>query len=184
MELKPLTKKQQSFAEENHDLVYAFLNKKNLPEDNFYDIVIFGYLRAVKKYCEDKERHHYKFSTLAWKEMRGSLSNYYRYLSSAKRNAPTVSLDEPIGGIDGPRLEEIISHTDDFMLELKEELLMHEMARKLPPRTMRIVRMKVQGAKMHDIAKAEKITFREINQLLQKIYPTVIDIFYGEGTEV
>ena len=61
----------------------------------------------------------------------------------------------------------------------KEELLMHELAKNLPPRTMRIVKMKVRGDKMHDIAKAERLTFQEINRLLDNIYPTVRKIFYG-----
>ena len=68
---------------------------------------------------------------------------------------------------------------DDIMSELKEELLMHELSKKLPPRTMRIVKMKVRGDKMHEIAKAERLTFQEINRLLDNIYPTVRKIFYG-----
>ena len=36
----PLTPEQRLFAAENHDLVYAFLKEKNLPESDFYDIVI------------------------------------------------------------------------------------------------------------------------------------------------
>ena len=56
---------------------------------------------------------------------------------------------------------------------------MHELAKKLSPRAMRIVRMKVRGDKMHEIAKAERLTFQEINRLLDSIYPTVRKIFYG-----
>ena len=41
MDIRPLTKEQQRFAEENHDLVYGFLKAKNLPESSFYDVVIF-----------------------------------------------------------------------------------------------------------------------------------------------
>ena len=51
MELRPFTKEEQQFAEENHDLVYAFLNEKKLSEDEYYDVVVFGYLQAVQFYC-------------------------------------------------------------------------------------------------------------------------------------
>ena len=44
----PLTKEQQDFAAEHHGLVYKFLNDNHLPEDEFYDVVIFGYLKAVQ----------------------------------------------------------------------------------------------------------------------------------------
>ena len=37
----PLTKEQQEFAAEHHGLVYKFLNDNHLPEDEFYDVVIF-----------------------------------------------------------------------------------------------------------------------------------------------
>lgn len=43
----PMTPAQQLFAEEHHNLVYAFLNEKKLPEDEYYDVVVFGYLQAV-----------------------------------------------------------------------------------------------------------------------------------------
>ena len=39
----PLTKEQQEFAAEQHGLVYKFLNDNHLPDDEFYDVVIFGY---------------------------------------------------------------------------------------------------------------------------------------------
>lgn len=178
MDLRQFTKEEQQFAEENHDLVYAFLNEKKLSEDEYYDVVVFGYLRAVQEYCETTKLRKYKFSTLAWKRMQHTLADYYKYIASPKRNAQVISLDEPLDGDDGLCLEDVISY-DDYMSEIKEELLMHELARQLPSREMRIVRMKVRGCKMHEIAKAERLTFQEINRLLDNIYPTVRKIFYG-----
>ena len=35
----PMTPAQQLFAEAHHNLVYAFLNEKKLPEDEYYDVV-------------------------------------------------------------------------------------------------------------------------------------------------
>ncbi len=179
MDIRPLTKEQQRFAEENHDLVYSFLNAKNLPESLFYDVVIFGYLRAAQEYCEVPSLHRYKFSTLAWKRMRSSLSDYYQYLSRPKRYAATVSLDELIGEQDGLHWEDVISRQDEMMLRFETELLLHALASELPHRDMRIIRMKVRGDRMHDIAKAERMTFRDINKVLQDSYPTVISVLWG-----
>ena len=178
MDLRPFTKEEQQFAEENHDLVYAFLNEKKLSEDDYYDVVVFGYLKAVQAHFDKSRTKKCSFSTLAWSKMQGELSNYYKYLDSPKRNATVISLDEPIDSEDGLCVEDTISY-DDFLSELREELLMHELAQQLPKREMRIVRMKVQGCKMHEIAKAEHMTFQEINRLLDNIYPTVRKIFYG-----
>lgn len=178
MKIRPFTKEEQAFAEKNHDLVYAFLNEKNLAESDFYDIVVFGYLEAVQVYCSKSGLHRYKFTTLAWRRMRHILSDYYKYMSSSKRNAQIVSLDEAVerGNILG-NSDTVVY--DDIMHELRVDFLMHELARKLPPREMRIVKMKVRGEKMHAIAKSEKLTFQEINRVLCNIYPTVREIFYG-----
>ena len=46
----PLTKEQQEFAAEHHGLVYKFLNDNRLAEDEFYDVIIFGYLKAVQDF--------------------------------------------------------------------------------------------------------------------------------------
>lgn len=178
MDLRPFTKEEQQFAEENHDLVYAFLNEKKLPEDEYYDVVVFGYLRAVQIFINEPKFDKYKFSTLAWKQMQGELANYYKYLLSPKRCATVISLDDSINNEDGLSIEVTISF-DDFMSELREDLLMHELARQLPAREMRIIKMKVRGEKMHAIAKAERLTFQEINRILDNIYPTVRKIFYG-----
>lgn len=42
-----------------------------------------------------------------------------------------------------------------------------------------ILRMKVRGDRMHDIAKRERMTFRQINQALERCYPTVISVLWG-----
>lgn len=178
MELRPFTKEEQQFAEENHDLVYAFLNEKKLSEDEYYDVVVFGYLRAVQLHGKEPRLEKYKFSTLAWKMMQGELANYKKYVRNPKRNAVVVSLDEPLDGNDGLRLEDVISY-GDCLSELREELLLHELAVQLPEREMRIINMKIRGVKLQEIAKAEKLNFKQIGKILDNIYPTVCKIFYG-----
>lgn len=61
----PLTPEQRLFAAENHDLVYAFLNDKHLPENDFYDVIIFGYLDAVRRYFTNPRLQQYSFATVA-----------------------------------------------------------------------------------------------------------------------
>lgn len=176
MNIKPLTKEQQYFAEENHHLVYAFLNSKGLPEALYYDIVIFAYLCAVQEYCETPDLHRYKFSSLAWKKMQSAVSDYQRYLQCQRRAIPVISLDELISNQGELRWEETISRPDELMTQLETELILHALAKKLPRRNMRIICMKLRGDRMHDIAKKERMTFRQINDVLQDSYPTVISM--------
>ena len=65
--MRPLTNEERNFATEHHNLVFAFLKKKNLSIRRYYDIVIFGYLKAVQKYFTLKEQNKCCFSTFAWK---------------------------------------------------------------------------------------------------------------------
>ena len=44
-----LTEEKSAFAAENHRLVYSFLKERGLPEDEYYDTVIFAFLDCVIK---------------------------------------------------------------------------------------------------------------------------------------
>lgn len=71
----PLNDTQRIFAEKSHNLVYKFLHEKNLPASEYYDIVIFGYLRAVQRYLTDPNLAGYSFATVAWRAMEGEVVN-------------------------------------------------------------------------------------------------------------
>ena len=59
--------------------VYAFLRHKRLPVDEYYDIVIFGYLSAVQDFDENPELSRYSFTTIAWRRMNSCLCDHYTY---------------------------------------------------------------------------------------------------------
>ena len=55
--LSALTMEQKEYAAEHHNLVYRFLRLNRLDESEFYDVVIFGYLKAVREYLENQNCH-------------------------------------------------------------------------------------------------------------------------------
>lgn len=87
---KPLTYEQQQFAAEHHDVINAFLRAFRLPESEYYDVVVFGYLNAVRKYTEIPDLREYSFKTIAFWSMRTSLTNESR---KAARRIQAMSLD-------------------------------------------------------------------------------------------
>lgn len=178
--LRPLTFEEQVFAAQNHNLVYAFLQEKDLPEDVFYDVVIFGYMRAVQEYVSGKRFWAYSFSTIAWKRMENSVSNYCRYLASPIRSATIVSLFSPIVADADLTWEDVLSRKESSILNFETRMLMEDLEKKLPKREMKIIRMKVTGCKMHEIAKREHLTFQEINELLANCKDDIIHILWGE----
>lgn len=176
--MKPLTGEQKHLAELNHDLVYKFLNENDLPESEYYDVVIFGYLCAAQEYCENPKLKKYSFTTVAWKQMKEELFRHRKYLERKKRDIPTVSLSELVGNAeDSLRIEDVIMLENKLLEELNLNLLLHTLAARITEKQMRIIRMKLDGYRMHDIAKAERMTFQDINKTLKSTELTWEELF-------
>ena len=124
--MKPLTVEQRRLAELNHALVFKFLNENNLPEADFYDIVIFGYLCAAQEYCENPLLHKYSFTTVAWQKMNCAVKDHKKYLAREKRDYPTISFSDIVG-----YAEEISGNESMFLEDISYNLLLHSLATKI-----------------------------------------------------
>lgn len=161
----PLTPEQGTFAAENHGLVLKFLNENHLPEDEYYDVVIFGYLQAVKDYFCRPDMSQYSFSTIAWKEMRGAISNHNRKQTQKKRNADVISIHSGLyaGGLP---LEHSVPYGQDVMAELETQLLLHELAGMITKEQMQMVRMRNDGYDIREIARSHNVTIKCVKHVL------------------
>lgn len=90
--LHEMTHLQRQFAEEHQDTVFRFLSHKNLSAEDYYDIVIFGYLQAVQEYDENPALARFQFNTIAWTKMSDCLGKHFSYENKPKRKAHTVSI--------------------------------------------------------------------------------------------
>ena len=115
----PLTKEQQTFATAHHSLVYKFLNENRLPEDEFYDVVIFGYLKAVRDYFSDLTAQQFTFSTIANRRMKFCLFDYFRTQERRKRNMEVLSIHVGLYP-DGAPLEDTIPAHDPIMQSFRD----------------------------------------------------------------
>ena len=104
-----LTQEQREFAAENHEIVLSYLRGKRLDASEWYDVAVFGYLRAVRKYTERPELQIYAFSTIAGRSMDTEISNERK---KQHRRIQPLSLDAPLTE-DGLTLYDTIS-TPDF----------------------------------------------------------------------
>ena len=161
----PLTPEQGTFAAENHGLVLKFLYENHLPEDEYYDVVVFGYLRAVKRYFTEKDLRKYNFSTIAWSCMRADLINYHKALSTRKRNADVISIHSGLyaGGLP---LEHSVPYGHDVMAELETQLLLHELAGMITKEQMQMVRMRNDGYDIREIARSHNVTMKCVQHVL------------------
>ncbi len=94
--LSPLTEKEKKFAEQNHGLVYDFLHKHGYSIDEYYNVVITGYLKAVQIYHRREElRNKYAFPFISQQYMRAEIGNESKTQNAQKRKPVEVviSLD-------------------------------------------------------------------------------------------
>lgn len=96
IKLQPLSRQEQTFAENNHNLVYSFLYKHRYSIEEYYNVVIFGYLKAVQIYHRREDlRKKYDFPFICWQYMRSEIKDYHRG-EDAKKRQPVeiiISLD-------------------------------------------------------------------------------------------
>lgn len=95
---RPLTAAEQHVAAQNLWVVESFLRQQRLPFDEWFDVVIFRYLRTVIRWFEEPALYQYEFSTIAWNAMRSAVGHERE---KQARRPKTVSLYAPIPGTDG-----------------------------------------------------------------------------------
>lgn len=91
----PLTVEEQRFAEENHQIIFRYLQSRKLDPDEWYDVVILRYLLSVKKWFQRPELHSWKFSTIVQQDMRSAIGHH---LEKEAKRIQTISLDGAIPG--------------------------------------------------------------------------------------
>lgn len=174
--MKPyeMTQEQQSFAAENHNLIYTFLRDRRLNMEDYYDIVVFGYLEAVRRYCNLAElRKKYAFSTIAWRKMKDELYKHFEKQSRCVRKVVTVSLDSAYGKDSELSLSDIISGPDYLYEEMEADMLWDDITGILTKPQAETLRMRADGYSVREIAAARRSPLRDIEDLLDTAISSV-----------
>ena len=120
------------------------------PMDDYYDIVIFGYLSAVQQYFRDPPVG-VEFKAMAFRAMKDSILRDREYNSRAKRYGYTVSLDTPDyhSAISDPK--------QDVEQQTERKALLEQVAKVATPRESRIIQLLIDGFALHEAARFLKI---------------------------
>lgn len=144
--IEPLTPEQSRYAAEHYSLVHKFLKRKRLSEDTFFDVVIFGYLYAVKRYLEEEELQNWAFSTIAWKAMRRTVGHYWASQARPSRKAVVCSLDNTDPERPDLTLYELYPDlSEDVELELEDKMLEAAMLSRLTKEQRKLVFLREAG---------------------------------------
>lgn len=129
--MKSLTAEQQQFAAAHHELVNRYLSHHRLSEEDYYDVVIFGFLRAVQNYLEHPELKKYAFSRIACREMDAERRKYQQKPKGFSPMARIFSLESPISRrvpareslMEGLQLQEMLETLNRAEQEILDLLL-------------------------------------------------------------
>ena len=144
--LRPMIKEERGFAEQHHELVIDFLRCKRLPMDDFYDIVIFGYLSAVQQYIRNPPAG-VNFKAMAFRAMKDAVLREGEYHSRAKRCGVTVGLDDV----------ELTDPRQDTERRVEGKALLEQVVNVATPREARIINLLIDGFALHEAARFLKI---------------------------
>jgi RNA polymerase sigma factor (sigma-70 family) len=162
-----LCESERQFACKHHQLIYGFLNRHGLPESDYYGVAALGYLRAVHRYFDRAELRRFSFSTVAYRAMLQSVSQHRRCLSRQAGAGNSISVDT--GGIDGSPLHCGISAAERTAYEeLEETLLLHALVQRLSPGQAEVVRLRLQGYGIQEIARRQAVSEKQIRSLLRQ----------------
>lgn len=95
---RPLTEEERVFSAnlENYDWLFKYMKINKLDQEEWYDILILHYLRAVKKYLNIPHLQQYEFSTILFRTLDNARINYYFRDMNREKRMPSggiVSLD-------------------------------------------------------------------------------------------
>ena len=130
-QIQPLTEIEKELVEKHHNLVYAFLHRHGYSIEDYYNIAIWGYLKAVQVYCrrEDLQRRC-DLEFVCNQYLRAEISNHHRTENAKKRKPAEIilSLDTEYAEaenlyncIGGKSLEAEVMETERFK-ELLDKL--------------------------------------------------------------
>lgn len=103
--MEPLTAEEKAFSAdlENYNQLFKYMRINKLDQEEWYDILILHYLRAVKKYLNIPHLQEYEFSTVLFKTLDSARSNHYKAMNTQKRmpEGGIYSLNLIVEGSDG-----------------------------------------------------------------------------------
>ena len=144
--LRPMTQEEREFAEQNHDLVIDYLRRRRLPMDDFYDVVIFGYLSAVQQYLRNPPPN-VTFAAMAVRAMKDSSLRDGEYRTRAKRTAAIVGLDDLA----------IADSRQDTDRRVEGKALLEQVVSVATPQEAKIINLLIDGFVLREAARLLKI---------------------------
>lgn len=163
-----MTREQQILVENNHNLIYSFLNKYNLPIEEYYDVAAIGLCKAAKKFNAEFS----KFSTFAYKCMFTTVFQEIRASKAPKRNPkqPLVYYQTEVEYKDGIfTILDLIPASENLEDDVITQITYEEKKSRLDDREKIVLEMLSDGRKQWQIAESIGCSQPHISRIRKKI---------------
>lgn len=165
MNEKPLTSEEQHFAAENHDLIYRFLQTMGLPEDKYYDIIVFGFLKAVKEhFAEAKSHQQFAFADTAWRAMLESIPVHYRVVNRRNSRQRPLSINTAV------QENSVQLSEGKYLSLLNAQLTLQKLEDQVTRQQLAIIDMITDGYDRYEIAHRQNLPVNRVCGILEEVY--------------
>lgn len=168
-----MTDKEKKIAEDNHDLIYKYMNKHHLDED-CYLILAETLCKAVMSFDENN-KYHASLFTYIWKCFNNAMINHHRFINKSKRKKPEdlqfVNLDQIIFTEDSEDSfkKEIIGKNDINFINYETTEIMEELISMLTRREREVFNDLINGYSLIEISKKDCVSHQSISEIRRKI---------------
>jgi RNA polymerase sigma factor (sigma-70 family) len=165
-----LTEEQRKLVEENHNLIYGFLRRNNLEDDEYYDIVAIGLCKAATAHDSTKG----KFSTLAYKYMETEILRQID-LNTRKNKIPKALIYSYSANITNKKQSNALisilfnKHSEDMIDTFITEENFHQFYLLLGEKERLIIDYLVSGYSRIEIASKLGVTPQRIRQRIKGV---------------
>ena len=156
--LKPFTEEEKRLAEKNHDLVYQFLKAHNYSMEDYYNTVVFGYLKGIQKYCRYVGNNtENNLDGICWNCMRSEMKSRFKMETAKKRQSAKVTIKK-------------VSSAEDEVIALE---ILKSVMENLTVRQQNIITLKMLGYSNAEICLMMEMSkssyYRELESIRQMI---------------
>lgn len=153
---KALTPHESAFAAEHHELVFQFLDQEQLDADEFYDVIVFGFLDGVQRYLRHSEYQNYPFRDIAMRAMSQSYSQHC-HLRVAELPLELLSVEEEITDV------------RDYADEVIQKIQIEDTLQRFDERQRQIIQLLMNGYTKAEIAGRLKMNVDTLIDILVDI---------------
>ena len=173
--LSHFSESERAFATANHNLIKSFLHRFGYDMEEYYSIVVPGYLKAVQVYHRRENlRKQYSFQCISYQYMRSEIGNYIKATQAKKRRPAEIIISLDAEYADNETLYNCIGGKS-LESEIMEAESITELLENFSDIQRHIIKLKMDGYKNKEICVILGIGATTFYKELRKIKDSLME---------